>query len=436
MDQGELYGQWSADGQVTVEGRLRIDEADRCTLQLRSQLRPAARITGELVNGQTVTLLGAHETSRSFGEHFVQDLLIDTAVIGMELEGHDDACLTAATVRLAGLEQAIGVSGLSLTTSDSASKSSKFAQVEWEGSQPIEVSRDEGTLVLDSCVRFDHESWFRFALEHRAQAKLTAARPLSLGDVRHVFDRLATFVAFATDAQVGRQRLDIRGEDGAAEVLTRERPRYGPTPDAGEPWLNLAHLSDAAAALAGFYRFADEQPAAFVILFEYLIFASALNPSDKLLYLARFLEVYHRTRFPGKRDPEEVHAERVALVKEATKGDHKEWGAHILRRSNDVFFKERVRKLVTGPAAAAQPVLGGTPQEFAKVVGDSRNYWTHYSEELEAKALRDVELDEFDDRLLVVVRACVLDHMGLSPVEARACLERDWRWARRAAEPL
>lgn len=111
-------------------------------------------------------------------------------------------------------------------------------------------------------------------------------------------------------------------------------------------------------------------------------------------------------------------------------------GSHVLNHSNEVFFKKRVQELVTGPAIAAQPVLGGTPEQFAKIVGDSRNYWTHYSDALADVALRDVPLDEFDDRLLLVVRACVLDDIGVSASETRSSLARDWRFERRAHETL
>lgn len=172
------------------------------------------------------------------------------------------------------------------------------------------------------------------------------------------------------------------------------------------------------------------------MLFEYLVFESALNPADKLLYLARFLEVYHRTRYPGTRDPEDVHNDRVARVKQAAGEKHKTWVNQIVFHSNDITFKQRVRAIVQGPAALAAPVLGATVDEFARVVGDSRNYWTHYSEDLERKALRDVALDDLDDRLLLVVRACVLEHMGVSRSYAQSALKRDWRWRRRSSDKL
>lgn len=68
----------------------------------------------------------------------------------------------------------------------------------------------------------------------------------------------------------------------------------------------------------------------------------------------------------------------------------------------------------------------------ACAVRHCRNYWTHYSPEEERKALHNLALDECDDRVLLLVRACV----GIPLDEAQRCLEADWRWQRRATAPL
>jgi hypothetical protein len=221
-----------------------------------------------------------------------------------------------------------------------------------------------------------------------------------------------------------------KGDDELwGEVLEKHRPWYGESPETVEPWLEIGSLSDPAKAVENFYRFSREQAAAYLILFELQVFFAALNPIDKLLYLARFLEVYHRTRFPGLRDPEDLHAVRMALVKEALGEDHKVWGAQLLHHSNEVTFKERIVSLLEGPAAIVQPILGAPVDKFAKLVGDCRNYWTHYAPELKDKALDDLELDQLNDRILLMVRACVLDEIGIPATEALTALERDWRWA-------
>lgn len=410
-------------------------EDDGATLQLCARLQPSGPVRGALANGQAATLFRLRG-SRSRAGPYVLELQFGTAVVGMTLAGLDDACLTGAVARLSGLEQAIGTSGLSLTTSDITSRREPHATVEWQPTETIEVPLRNATLKLDDYVHFGGDSEFNFELTHRAQAILVAESPLSLDRIDELIDILWTFVSFATEAQVHLRSLRVTRGTSSAAVIAHHRQRYGPMPEgAGDPWLTLGALEDPATMVAGFYRFAEEQPAAYLILFELLVSMSELNPIDKLLYLARFLEVYHRTRFPGDRDPPEIHDERVALVKAATTPKHKRWAGFILHHSNEVFFKERLLALIDGPAVAAKPVLGATPEEFAKVVGDSRNYWTHYSDELSDKALRDVALDDLDDRLLLLARACVLDHMGLTAEDAQTFLRQDWRW-RLATKPL
>jgi hypothetical protein len=140
--------------------------------------------------------------------------------------------------------------------------------------------------------------------------------------------------------------------------------------------------------------------------------------------------------FPGQRDAEDIHRAREKIVKEALGEQHKRWAAGLLHHSNEVAFKERIVRLLEGPAAAAEPVIGGDPVLFARIVGNCRNYWTHYAPDLEGKALRDDELEALNDRLLLVVRACVLDEIGVSAAEAQAALRRDWRWERFQGAPF
>lgn len=444
----EIFGEWSAPGTGAVEGRLVVDEEGHLILQLRRDLPAGPLLHGRLSDGAPATLFSANLLRLDpQAEHYIQELAIGTVLLGLELPDSDRPALVAAEARIGGLEQVVGGSGLSLETSNVTKRKDAFARVEWKESKPIEVSLPGGVLVLADYARFEHESYFRFVLEHRVLARFSAEEPLSLERIELLFDVLCGFVSFALEARVSFDSLNVtaaataeedaeEAEPAAAERLARHRPHYGGGLQEAEPWLTLDALSDPAGAVAGFYRFHEEQSSAYLILFEYLIFAAQLNPIDKLLYLARFLEVFHRTADPRERDPTEVHEVREALVKEALGPEHKAWAGQILRHSNEITFKERVVELLEGPAAVARPILGADPADFARLLGNCRNYWIHYSPEEEKKALRDDDLDEFDDRVLLVVRACVLDHIGVPSGEAQRCLETDWRWQARATTPL
>jgi hypothetical protein len=400
-------------------------------------------LRGRLGDGAPATLLSPDLVRHDpRADHYVQEYLIGTALLGLDLPGRDIPALSGGEARIDGLEQVVGASGLSLETSDITRREGASATVGWKQSEPLGVDLPGGRLVLADHARFEHESYFRFALEHRILARYTAAEPVGLEALEAIFDVLCAFVSFAVEAKVSFDSLTVSAAAGAApagaraERLAHHRPHHGRPLEGTEPWLTLDTLADPAAALAGFYGFCSEQPSAYLILFEYLIFAAQLNPIDKLLYLARFLEVFHRTADPRERDPAEVQAEREALVKEALGDGHKRWASQILRHSNEVTFKERMVDLLEGPAAVARPILGAQPVKFARLLGNCRNYWTHYSPEEKHKALHDMPLEEFDDRVLVVARACILDHIGVPAAEAQNCLEADWRWERRVGTPL
>ncbi|HEX6153126.1 MAG TPA: HEPN domain-containing protein [Solirubrobacterales bacterium] len=430
MKEREIFGHWSLGQRGPTDGRLLIDEAGVMDLQLRGFLEEGPRALGQLSDGKPATLFDLGLLSRNPDRHFFEEYRVGTAVLGLALGDVHDPCLASAVCRLDGLKEAVGVSGLSLEVS--GSQQERFAKVEWQGSKAIEATLPVGRLKISNLAHFQRESDFQYVLEHVVEAKLQAANPLGLEEVEEVFDTLAALLAFAIEARVSigslwvTQAVDNGEKPG--EVLTKRRPSYGEPPAANEPWLVLGSLEDPASAVEGFYRFAQDQAAAYLILFEFQVFFAALNPIDKLLYLARFLEVYHRTRFPGFRDPEDVQQRRESLVKEALGEEHKEWGSHVLHHSNEITFKERIVSLLEGPARVASPIIGAPAADFARVVGNCRNYWTHYAPELERKALFDVELDQLDDRLLLVVRALVLAEMGVSASDAQAALENDWRW--------
>jgi hypothetical protein len=439
MQEREIFGHWGSAGGGPTEGRLLVDKSGAMDLQLRGFLREGPRVSGGLSDGSPVTLFGADLLRRNPDRYFFEEYRVGTAVLGLHLDDLKEECLVLATCTLGGLKEVIGVSGLSLEVPGPGKK--RFARVEWQGSNPIEVPLANGTLKIVDFGRFQRDSDFKYTLEHVVEARFQAKKPLCLEEVEEAFAVLGALLAFASEARIEVDSLWItrktaNEKEMRGEVLSKHRPTYGEPPNLVEPWLVLGLLADPAEAVAGFYRFSQEQAAAYLILFELQVFFAALNPIDKLLYLARFLEVYHRTRFPGPRDPEAVHAERKTLVKEALGDDHKAWGSQILHHSNEITFKERIASLLGGPAAVALPVIGGTVTDFAKLVGDCRNYWTHYAPELKKKALNDTELDQLDDRILLVVRACVLFDIGISSSEALKVLERDWRWERYAALPL
>ncbi|HEY3946081.1 MAG TPA: HEPN domain-containing protein [Solirubrobacteraceae bacterium] len=147
--------------------------------------------------------------------------------------------------------------------------------------------------------------------------------------------------------------------------------------------------------VAAFERFRRENAEAAELLFEYQIFNGAMTPPDRLLYLARFLEAYHRSAV-------------------AAKGN----------------FVQRVIHLLEGPAAGAAGVFGGTPSDLAEAIRDTRNFYVHYNADDRARSRHGVALDNLADRVWCVVRSVLWSELGLAPEEIERILKTDWRYER------
>jgi hypothetical protein len=169
-----------------------------------------------------------------------------------------------------------------------------------------------------------------------------------------------------------------------------------------EPRFTLAELGSVTPSfVAAFERFRRENAEAAELLFEYQVFNDAMTPPDRLLYLARFLEAYHRS----------------AVAAEAS-------------------FVQRVIYLLDGPAAGAAAAFGGTPCDLAEAIRDTRNFYVHYNPEDRAQSRHGVALDNLADRTWCVVRSVLWSEMGLATDDIERILSTDWRYKRACEETL
>ena len=115
-----------------------------------------------------------------------------------------------------------------------------------------------------------------------------------------------------------------------------------------------------------------------------------MTPPDRFLYLARFLEAYHR-RDSGLRDHQ---------------------------------FAKRATALLSGPAAQpARRAFGAPAADLARVVKDTRNYYVHYDPQIRTNARHDIPLDDLADRVWCVVRSVLWSDFGMPAATIERILE-------------
>lgn len=415
-DTERLAGQWTVLGtDRAVDGVLSLAANARAELALeRSFLTPdrptlpdRIAVHGTLRDGRPVTLLDCMLTRRTIGgtDPHMETWLVSRAVIGVHLANEDAQVFDRLAVTLHGLTEAVGLSGLSITA-PGIGAIAKHAAVEWVEPETIESRFGNADLRLVTRGRFEHVSDFHFGLTNHVTAELQPDQQISLTDIDRIVDDLMSLVALATEAAVSVLEVQAAAPDGDARGVTLRssgRRWHGPDPAATDPRFALADVIAAAPGfIEDFEAFRRDQPEAAELLFEYQVFADAMNPADRLLYLARFLEAYHRAAVAAK----------------------------------SVHFADRVEHLLRGAGAVAAPAFGGSAQELAQVIKNTRNYYVHYNATDRAKALHGIELDDLADRAWCAVRAVLWSDLGMPASMVAAALATDWRYMQACASTL
>lgn len=159
---------------------------------------------------------------------------------------------------------------------------------------------------------------------------------------------------------------------------------------------------------------------------EYTRAGSTTPWEDRLSYLARFVEQYHRARLETHRMDKREFRQKRELVKstlyEAKLDDLADWTDSLTEHANEKRLAERLQELVEDLGDTVSPVIAN-PEAWAKAVADTRNYYAHYSDYLQSKAASGFDLVIMTKQLWWVVRACLLREMGFDNAKDHRSLQ-------------
>jgi ApeA N-terminal domain 1 len=165
------------------------------------------------------------------------------------------------------------------------------------------------------------------------------------------------------------------------------------------------------------------------------LFAPGLYLETKFLNLAQAVEAYHRRRFPGTpmaRDDfsDKVRPELKRAIGATLVGDDgatkkiRELFMSKLQFFNEYSLKMRIDSLLDAHKELAAAFIDDSEQ-FARLVRDTRNYLTHYDEELEDKRPAPDELFDLTAQLGFLLQLCFLAELDIPIETRRAIVERN-----------
>jgi hypothetical protein len=161
-------------------------------------------------------------------------------------------------------------------------------------------------------------------------------------------------------------------------------------------------------------------------LYSAVITNLVLTDKSRFLYLAQAVEVYHaRSGYPGAVQTKESFRERVDGILEKVPATEKQWLKDKLRYANQKTLAERLNEILEQHHNEVQRLTFNI-NDFASKVRHSRNYYTHYDQDLwdSGKVADGLELRRIVYALIYLLEICLLKELGIKGKPIAEVLDR------------
>jgi hypothetical protein len=148
--------------------------------------------------------------------------------------------------------------------------------------------------------------------------------------------------------------------------------------------------------------------------------------TNEFLNLTQALESYHRNTMVNFELPLNEHNERINEILNSTPEAQKSWLSNKLKYSNEPTLRHRLRELWDKTPTSISAKFG-SKDSFVNVTVDTRNYWTHFGDDLKANAATGEELYYLVVKLRILIQTCLLQELGFNPGEVELLMSKPLR---------
>ena len=403
-------------------------------------------IHGVTVKGKPISLLHAHDTNRQLNmpgiahETWKSNLL----VIGAHITSADDeAIFPKSYFRFDEIETWLEHSPYTQTFDTEAKTLNVFAEkpheVAFATHADFEVS-SVGSLYSDN------DPATRFVIDVTSQMAITPREPQSLNWHLNRAVGVQELASLCTGHFLPLTSFELRGPDvelrgggsRPTEVHFYARMIHGDGPDETKskrrspivtgPELNRFNPQ---AVQLWFDQFEDFSPA--LRLFFTITAEREMFTNIRLLLAIQALEVFHR-RTSGEtvmpeQDFEQFSEAMVAAIPPGTEPDMREKLESLYRFANEPSLKQRLRSIIAALTKDFGEAPAGFNSKFLRKLVDTRNYYTHFSEELSGRALDGEGMYWATRRVILLLTLLFLQRLGITADNIKPLLERHREFA-------
>ncbi|MBG0754086.1 HEPN domain-containing protein [Vibrio cidicii] len=393
------------------------------------------RIIGHIEDDGLVTLESCFYTNKNvaFSGISKSKICVNRVLSGVAYDKDEVVTFNTLSFSIDSLDEWIGISGINVNHD----KEYKTATISYTPPENISYELDNG-MRLEICFAYTLPRSLNTTeakISQRVYFKLKSEELRPLDDFTEIAYKLTNFLCFAIDATVALKDLSAtskeiqrNGGDGCkypvpVKVFYHSIPFSESAPDKSWHRMLFTYGTIKSNAQDVFNNWLQ----AYEIMAPALsLYFSTKNGAQKylegkFLALAQGLETYHRRTNDEKlMDPFEFDS-LVSKISESCPKEHSEWLIGRLMHGNEINLRKRLKQIV-------EPFKDklGTSKERGKLLGkivDTRNYLTHYNENLKDNAADGEELWILCQKMEVIFQLHFLKTIGFSEKEIDSVID-------------
>lgn len=153
---------------------------------------------------------------------------------------------------------------------------------------------------------------------------------------------------------------------------------------------------------------------------------------EEFLNLAQTAELYHRSKFNSCVIPKAEWKGKIRRILKSIPENERLWLKEKLAYSNSPTLHDRLEKLLN-ELEPTTSILVADSENFAKMVKETRNYFTHWDAKRQTKAASYPDLYFVTRTLRYLIAACLLRELGFTSDQTAALFKRNhkinnFRW--------
>lgn len=441
----EYHGLWwlpeKPDNQVS--GHLKYTPNNKIILDLLGTLQDSPYtnnsfepllILGVTSTGKYITLQDCFLTNTTLNGGFVtSSLSVQRIFIEVHFETVEEIKFKSISVHYAHLDEWVDKTGFNV---DHSKLHKGRLAVKYQQPKPIKVTVGDYEIMIQNVgpsTSFDRLNEMR--ISQKAWITISSVQEKSLDDYLAISRHIQNFLSLAMSSPT--HPLTMQGETEAnKEILENGKAFYYPVKIFYKP-LYFPTNKKALHQLEMLFTLPDVEEKFAVYIANWinkanllgpvydLYFSTLYNPymylESKFLNLIQAIETYHRRKFGGKYQSDEEYQAGLykkfvnVIPSDLEKGFKQSLKEGKLKYANEFSLRKRLQEIVDrlSPKFAIEFIgLPKARKEFISKVNDTRNYLTHYSQDLSEKSAEGSELLRLTEKLEVLLEICLLEEIG------------------------